>query len=104
MKTIRFFRLLVLRIIVLTACVMAWIYLTEYVQEVGFFGDVYGKKYSWSDNSIWVWNWRHYVWCGMGVALVCVSIARIIVWGDWYWTQVNKKDDVDLKSPENKLF
>jgi hypothetical protein len=104
MKTIRFFRLLVLRVVVLTICVMAWSYLTELIETTKFFGDTYIKKFSWDTELYHEWGWRHYVWNTMGIVLVGVSIVRIVVWGDWYWKQVEKDDNVNLKSAENKLF
>ena len=103
MKTIRFFRLLVLRVLILAALAMAWSYLTEFITTTtGFFGDVLEDRgYGYSRL---IWGWRHYVWNVMGGVLVIISLVRIGVWGDWYWTQVNRHDDVDLKSDENKLF
>lgn len=103
MKTIRFFRLLVLRIVILSACVMAWSFLTELIETTTFFKDVSYKKYEWSSVTT-DWGWRHYVWAITGGILVIVSIARIIVWSDWYWEQMKREDNVDLKSPENKIF
>lgn len=105
MKTVRFFRLLIVRVVILAVCMMAWSYLTDYVQEsTTLFEDFQYQKYSWDKELSWEWGWRHYVWCGLGVAMFLVSAARIITWGDWYWKQVNREDDVDLKSPENKIF
>jgi len=40
----------------------------------------------------------------MGIALVGVSIVRIIVWGDWYWSQSSDNGTVNLEAAENKLF
>jgi len=105
MKTIRFFRLLVLRIVILSVMIFAWTFITDLIQaSTGFFGDLQYQKYSWVPDLSWKWGWRHYLWSGMGVVLVFVSIARIWVWGEWYWSQISKTDDVDLNSPENKLF
>jgi hypothetical protein len=104
MKTIRFFRLLVLRVIVLSTCVIAWSYLTELIETTKFFGDTYIQKFSWDKELTHEWGWRHHVWNAMGIALVGISIVRIMVWGDWYWKQIERNDNVNLKSPENKLF
>lgn len=105
MKTVRFFRLLALRIIVIAAIAMIWNSVTDYLQQVGFFGDTYGFKYSYDEHkSYYKWGARHHIWNAMSFVLLVLSIVRIVVWGNWYWEQEEKEDDVNLKSPENKLF
>jgi hypothetical protein len=103
MKTVRFFRLLVLRVVILTIIAMVWNFITELLDISGFFGDHLARRYSWSDYEI-VWGWRHYAWNIMSIILLAISIVRICVWGDWYWTQIKRADDVDRNAPENKLF
>lgn len=104
MKTVRFFRLLVLRVVILTIAAMLWNYITELINNnSGFFGDHLAQRYTWSDYEV-VWGWRHYAWAIMGVVLLAISIIRICVWGDWYWTQIKRDDNVDRNAPENKLF
>ena len=104
MKTINFFRSLVFRILVLSVLAQAWSYATDYLQALGFFGDFQYQQYSWHNHLTWDWGWRHYVWTATGVVLVAVSIAKIAVWGDWYWSQIKRDDDVEHNAPENKLF
>ena len=104
MKTIRFFRLLVIRALILGAMMLAWSFITEMIQSTGFFNDTSYQMYSWDNHPSWHWGWRHYIWSGMGIVLVIISIARIIMWGDWYWTQAKKEDNVDLNADENKIF
>lgn len=102
MKTITFFRLLILRIFILGALAMGWTYLTQFIQSTGFFGDTFTPTYLHPDD--WDWGWRHYIWAFMGGVLLVVGIIRQFVWGDWYWTQKSDDGKVDLKAPENRLF
>jgi len=104
MKTIRFFRLLVVRAIILAAIMMVWSFVTELIQTSGFFDDTPYQMYGWGNHISYHWGWRHYIWSGMGIALVIISFARTIAWGDWYWTQAKKEDNVDLTADENKIF
>jgi len=104
MKTINFFRLLALRIVIIASVMMVWSFLSDFIQMTGFFEDVLNTNpNSYYYNSL-DWGWRHFIWTGMGIVLFILACVKVGFWGDWYWTQVSDNGDVDFKADENRLF
>jgi hypothetical protein len=68
-----------LQIIILFGCAIAFTFITDYLQAVGFFADTLAVKDEWS----WVdenhnWETRHYIWWWMGVCLFILGAVRTI--------------------------
>ncbi len=76
-------------------------YANDYLQESGFFGDVktgivkkwdyYAKNYTLVQDTngqidiYYRWGDRHYWYYWMCIFLFIISLARIVIWGYYYW-------------------
>lgn len=95
-KTIRFWWLLILQVIALFVGGMLVTYFSDWLQATGFFDDkpcedrwgigcgMVDKKFEWGA--------RHYLYFWMMVALFVLSVVRIWMWGDWFWSYNNSKN------------
>lgn len=75
---LHFYTSLTLRILAISALVMASSFLADYLQSVGFFGD---KKIIDRDlTPDWEYGWRHYVYNFTGFVLFLVQAIRTANW------------------------
>lgn len=88
---------LALFIIVLFGICIAMTFVTEYLQQSGFFGDIkLGIGTSWMDSTPHIltdgtidvhheWGARHYYYFIATIILFIISIIRILTWSFNYW-------------------
>lgn len=97
-RSAKFIMILDTNVIVLFVTVMMMTFFSDYLQSSGFFGDrtfVYRETGGWSPScdgqfdTTMTWGARHYWYSWMCAILFLLSILRIIMWADEYWT--NKK-------------
>lgn len=70
---------------------MLYTFVTEAIIKSGFFGDKPNLS-MWNDGFIdgrVIWGARHYWYFWTCFFLFCISIARLIVWIDYYWSKKN---------------
>lgn len=89
-RQVKFIFLLSLQVILLFIVGMFGTFLSEYLQQIGFFADVYLKEpvfNEFSGSSHWEWGARHYWYFWMVVVLFILQIIRIVMFVDSYkWT------------------
>jgi hypothetical protein len=97
-KATNFTFYLALWIVLLFCTGMFMTFVNDALQASGFFGDkpfVYSPEYKYmlGDGCIdttWTWGARHYWYHLMCVCLFILSIVRIVIWSNWYWSDKNK--------------
>ena len=91
-KRLTFWTKLALQIIALLIAGMFWTFITEYLQQLGFFGDVRRATPSTDTvDEMYDWGVRHYWWQVISIISFILAALRIIMWGDWFWSDHNKK-------------
>jgi hypothetical protein len=84
----RFFIELTIRVLIISATLMVFSYVTSYLQSTGFFGDTIERGYFGTELGT-TWGYRHHVWWITGVILFGISVARTIIWGQNFFNKNN---------------
>lgn len=91
-RRMKFIMWLAVQIIILFTIGMFFTYLSQLLQSTGFFGDISGIGIGHSEFNVdtdHVWGVRHYWFYWMSLLLFILSIVRIAMWGEWYWSDEN---------------
>jgi len=98
-KELKFTIYLGIYIVALFSIGITFTFINDSLQDTGFFGDVLVKPYktfygglitqSGAIDTDYVWGARHYWYFWMCVLLFILSVARIAIWCNWYWSDKN---------------
>jgi hypothetical protein len=89
-KAAKFTLLLALWLTLLFIVGMMMTFVTEIIQQSGFFGDIKSPDTYGCMDKDYIWGARHYWYFWLCFILFLISLVRIIIWIDWYWSNSDK--------------
>jgi len=73
---------------------MMMTFVNDLIQCTGFFGDILLSRPKENDfmvDEMHEWGARHYWYFWLMVILFILSLVRIVLWINWFWSKENKK-------------